>query len=223
MKKVLITGASDGIGRSIAIRLANDDYSLVLCGRDEDKLRQVASECSDNVQMLVFDINDQEARKTAIDSVDDIDILINNAGVWHKVGDLETLTDEKVAEVINTNLTSQILLTKQLLPSMKDREGSAILNVISKSGITAQAGQTVYTASKYGMRGFTDVLRTDTKDSALKVAAVYQSGTNTKMFEKAGEDFPVETFTEPDDLAEVISFMLSRPKKLWINEVRVDK
>ena len=223
MKKVLITGASDGIGRSIAIRLAKDGYSLVLCGRNESKLTDVVAECGDNVQTLVFDINDSEARKSAISSVQGVDILINNAGVWHKVGDLETLADEKVTEVINTNLTSQILLTKQLLPAMKDREGSAVINVISKSGITAQAGQTVYTASKYGMRGFTDVLREDTKNNSVRVGAVYQSGTNTKMFEKAGEDFPVETFTEPDDLADVIAFILSRPKKLWINEVRVEK
>ncbi len=223
MKKILITGASDGIGRSIAIRLAKDGYSVVLCGRDEGKLNDVAAECGDNVQLLVFDINDNSARKTAIDSVQDVDALINNAGVWHKVGDLETLSDEKVAEVINTNLTSQILLTKQLMPTIKDREGSAVINVISKSGISAQSGQTVYTASKYGMRGFTDVLREDTKENAIRVGAVYQSGTNTKMFEKAGEDFPVETFTEPDDLADVIAFMLSRPKKLWINEVRVEK
>ncbi len=223
MKKVLITGASDGIGRSIAIKLAKDGYSLVICGRDEDKLNKVASECGNNVQVLAFDINDSEARKTAIESVQDVDILINNAGIWHKVGDLETLTDENVAEVISTNLTSQILLTKQLLPGMKDREGSAILNVISKSGIAAQQGQTVYTASKYGMRGFTDVLREDTKENAVRIGAVYQSGTNTKMFEKAGEDFPVETFTEPDDLADVVAFILSRPKKLWINEVRVEK
>lgn len=223
MKKVLITGASDGIGRSIAIKLAKDGYSLVLCGRDENKLNEAASECGESVQVLAFDINDSKARKAAIGSVQNVDILINNAGMWHKVGDLETLSDEKIVEVINTNLTSQILLTKQLLPEIKDRDGSAVINVISKSGITAQQGQTVYTASKYGMRGFTDVLREDTKENAVRVGAVYQSGTNTKMFEKAGEDFPVETFTEPDDLADVVAFMLSRPKKLWINEVRVEK
>ncbi len=223
MKKVLISGASDGIGRSIAIRLAKDNYSLIICGRDESRLNEVASECGNNAHVLAFDINDGKARKTAIDAVEGVDILINNAGVWHKVGDLETLSDEKIVEVINTNLTSQIMLTKQLLPKMKDREDSAVINVISKSGIKAQQGQTVYTASKYGMRGFTDVLREDTNGNALRVGAVYQSGTNTKMFEKAGEDFPVETFTEPDDLADVIAFMLSRPKKLWINEVSVDK
>ena len=106
---------------------------------------------------------------------------------------------------------------------MRDREGSAIINVISKSGIMVQAGQTVYTASKYGMKGFTDVLRIDTKEDPIHVAGVYQSGTNTKMFAKAGEEFSTERFTEPNDLADVVVFMLTRPSKIWLNEIHVDR
>lgn len=221
MKRVLITGASDGIGRAIAECLAGD-YELFLCGRNMKKLGDVADAC-DGAKTFAFDINDHAARNNVLKKIGDVDILINNAGIWHKVGGLETLSDEKVIEVINTNLVSQILLTKSLLPSMKDREGTHIINVISKSGITAQAGQTVYTASKYGMRGFTDILRADTKDNPIRVGAVYQSGTNTQMFEKAGEDCPVESFTEPEDLANVIKFMIEQPDKLVINEVRVEK
>jgi NADP-dependent 3-hydroxy acid dehydrogenase YdfG len=143
--------------------------------------------------------------------------------VWHKVGDLETLSDEKILEVLNTNLVAQILITRGLLLKLKESVEGAIINIISKSGIVAQAGQSVYTASKYGMRGFTDVLRQDLKESSIRVGAVFQSGTNTQMFAKAGDEFAVETFTEPKDLAEVVAFMLSRPEKLWINEVMVEK
>jgi NADP-dependent 3-hydroxy acid dehydrogenase YdfG len=223
MKTILVTGASDGIGRSIAIKLANEGHNLILCGRDEQKLQTVAKECDTQPKILAFDINDTANRKGAVATISELDVLINNAGIWHKVGELETLDDELIVDVINTNLTSQILLTKSLLPLLKDKEGSAIINIISKSGITAQEGQSVYSASKWGMRGFTDVLRNDTKDNAVRVGAIYQSGTNTKLFEKASDDFPVETFTEPDDLADVIVFMLNRPKKLWINEIRIEK
>lgn len=223
MKTILITGASDGIGRSIAIKLAKEGHKLILCGRDEAKLQAVATECNTNPLILAFDLNDAEKRKETLAKINELDVLVNNAGIWQKVGDLETLDDETVVEVINTNLTSQILLTKALLPLLKDKEGSAIINVISKSGYTAQEGQSVYSASKWGMRGFTDVLRNDTKDNAVRVGAVYQSGTNTKMFEKGGDDLPVETFSEPDDLADVVVFMLNRPKKLWINEVRIER
>ena len=221
MRKVLITGASDGIGRAIALKLAVD-YELVLFGRDEQKLQKVADECG-GAEMYAFDLNDNEARARVLAQIKDVDVLINNAGVWQKMGGLESVSDEDIVTILNTNLVSQILLTKALLPQMKGRAGAAIINVISKSGVVAQEGQSVYTASKYGMRGFTDVLRIDTKEDPIQIGAVYQSGTNTKMFEKTGDQPPVETFTEPEDLAEVIRFMLERPKKLWLNEVRVEK
>lgn len=223
MKTILITGASDGIGRSLAISLAGAGNNVIICGRDEQRLQAVAKECGDRATILAFDLNNTEDRNKAVAQVKDLDVLINNAGVWHKMSGLETIDDDTILEVINTNLTSQILLTKALLPLLKDKEGAAIINVISKSGITAQEGQSVYSASKWGLRGFTDVLRNDTKENAVRVGAVYQSGTRTALFEKAGEDFSVEAFTEPDDLAEVIAFMLSRPKKLWINEIRIEK
>lgn len=196
---------------------------MIICGRDEQKLQDVANESGKDVITLAFDLNDADARNKAVARVKELDVLINNAGVWHKMGGLETIDDETIVNVINTNLTSQVLLTKALLPLLKDKEGAAVINVISKSGITAQEGQSVYSASKWGMRGFTDVLRNDTKDNAVRIGAVYQSGTRTGLFEKAGEDFSVQAFTEPDDLADVIAFMLSRPKKLWINEVRIEK
>jgi len=218
---IVITGASDGIGAAIARRLSKD-HKVVLFGRDEDRLQKVAVDCG-NADYYAFDINDSTERNKVVSSLKNVTVLINNAGVWHKTGDLDSISDDKINEVLQTNLVSQILLTKALLPNLRNKEGSAIINVISKSGVTAQQGQTVYTASKYGMRGFTDVLRIDTKDDPIRIGAVYQSGTNTDMFRKAGEDFPTDTFTEPEDLADVVTFMLSRPKNLWINEVRVEK
>ncbi|MCL2037551.1 SDR family oxidoreductase [Candidatus Saccharibacteria bacterium] len=229
-KTILITGASDGIGRSIAIKLAKEKAKLILFGRDQTKLNEVQKLCEENgaqeVQTFAFDINDNEKRRAVAEEIleqNQIDILINNAGVWQKTGGLTTLDEETITEVINTDLTSQILLTRQLLGHMKNRQDTAIINVISKSGVVAQAGQSVYTAAKYGMRGFTDVLRLDTKDDPIQIAGVYQSGTNTDMFRKSDDIFPTDSFTEPDDLADVVVFILSRPSKIWLNEVRVEK
>lgn len=225
MARAIITGASDGIGKSIALRLAKDRYKVVLFGRDEVRLKEVAAQC-DDAEYHSFDLKDFSAMSEAIDKVlanGDVDVLINNAGIWHKMGDLETITDEKIVEVINTNLTSQIILTKKLLPHIRNRDKSFIVNIVSKSGITAQAGQTVYSASKYGLRGFTDVLRIDTKEDKVRIVGIYQSGTNTKLFEKAGEDFSAADFTNPDDLANVIAFTLSQPANLKINDIRIER
>lgn len=224
-KNIIVTGASDGIGKSIALALSKEGANLILFGRDKDKLEKVSAECGNNTIYYSFDLTDSDSREKVIDEILNkykIDILINNAGIWHKAGNLETIDENKIYEIINTNLTSQILLTKQLLPSMVNRE-TAIINVVSKSGIVAQKGQSVYTASKYGMKGFTDVLREDTKDCPIKIGAIYQSGVNTNMFSKAGEEFSTESFTEPKDIADVIVFMLSRPEKIWINEIHVSR
>lgn len=227
MKTVLITGASDGIGRSIALKLSRPETQLVLFGRDERKLQAVADACRSKgatVVLQAFDLTDDTSRRHIVDTLiadHPVDVLINNAGIWHKVGDLTTIGEEVIRQLIDINLTAHILLTRQLLSHMRDRTGAAIVNIVSKSGLVPQAGQSVYTASKYGMRGFTDVLREDTKQDPIRIGAVYQSGTATQMFSKAGDDFPVDKFTDPDDLAEVIEFMLSRPAKLWLNEVHV--
>lgn len=123
---------------------------------------------------------------------------------------------------VQTNLTATLQLTSLLLPALRTRDEAAILNVVSKSGVTAQAGQSVYTATKYGVRGFTDVLKEDEAETGVRVAGLYRSGTNTGMFAKAGEEVPNHIFTEPDDLADVVVFMLSRPPKLWMHEVQVE-
>lgn len=221
-KTILITGASDGIGKAIALRLAKDGHRLLLCGRDEERLQEVTEQCGEGAQTFVFDINDHETRKAELEKVKNLDILINNAGIWQKLGELETVSDQDIMDIISTNLTSQIVLTKQLLPLIKSSKG-AILNIISRSGIVAKEGQSVYSASKYGMKGFTDVMREDLKPSGVKVAAVYQSGTNTNMFEKAGDNMSVQDYTEPADLADLVAYIINCPEKMWINDVSVDR
>lgn len=227
MKTILITGASDGIGKSIALKLSQQHGHLILFGRDEDKLQAVRTACEANgakATVYAFDLTDNKKRQSVVADIVDkqnVDVLINNAGIWHKVGDITSLSEEKIQEVINLNLTAHILLTRQLLDHMRSRSGTAIINVISRSGLVVQKGQTAYTASKYGLKGFTDVLREDTKEEPIRIGAIYQSGTKTGMFAKAGDDFPVEKFTNPDDLADVVVFMLTRPEKIWLNEVQV--
>lgn len=225
-KTILISGASDGIGRSIAMKLAQHNVKLVLLGRDTQKLSGVKSLCESagsSVRTYDFDITDATARIDAVDAIrqsGDVDILINNAGVWHKSTPLESLDTETIETVINTNLTAQILLTSSLIGDMKNRE-TAVLNIVSSAGMQGRAGRTAYAASKYGMRGFTEALRDETRDDPIRIGAVFQSGTNTQMFAKAEEEMPVGKYSEPDDLADVVLFMLTRPPKLWLNEVHV--
>lgn len=229
-KTIVITGASDGIGKQISLRLAKEGTNLALIARDKNRLDEVKAEVikSGALDAKVYSCdvrNTSELTKTVGKIITDfkmVDILINNAGVWQKLGQLDEIESEVIDEVISTNLSALIHTTKLFLPYLKARDEAAIINVSSKSGVIAQEGQSVYTASKYGVRGFTEVLQLDLKDTNIKVAGLYQGGINTQMFAKTGDKFPIERFTEPADLADVVAYMLSLPKKIWLSEVRVE-
>ncbi len=230
-KIIIITGSSDGIGKQIALRLAKENSKLALLARDKKRLDEVSKEARKlgavDVKNYACDIRQTDKLESTIKSIisdfGTVDILINNAGIWQKLMPVDQIPEDIVDNVIKTNLTALIHTTRLLLPTLRTRNEAAIINITSKSGVVAQEGQSVYTASKYGVHGFTEVLKADLKDTNIKVAGVYQSGTNTKMFEKTGEDFPTEKFTNPSDLADIIAYMLTRPDKIWLHDIRVEK
>lgn len=229
-KRVIVTGGSDGIGRHICLKLAESGTRLAILARNAERLAEVKAECiaagAVEVISVACDLLNSDEITAAVAEVTatfgGLDILINNAGIWHKTGPLDTIAPEMVQATVQTNLTGLMQLTQTALPALRSNDESIILNVISKSGVVAQAGQSVYTATKYGVRGFTEVLKADEENTGVRVGGIYQSGTNTKMFEKAGEDVPNHIFTEPDDLADVVVFVLSRPPKLWIHDIRIE-
>lgn len=229
-KRVIVTGGSDGIGRHICLKLADQGCAIAIVGRNQARLDAVVAECkargAAEARAYAADLTDaaaiEQAAAAMLDDFGGMDILINNAGIWHKAGPLDSIDADMLVATVQTNLTAMMQLTRHVLPVLRQQEEAAILNVASKSGVVAQAGQSVYSATKYGVRGFTDVLKVDEAETGVRVAGLYQSGTNTGMFAKADEDVPNHIFTEPDDLADVVVFMLSRPPKLWMHEVRVE-
>lgn len=228
-KVVIVTGASEGIGEQIAMRLAKQGVSLALIARNEQRLKEVADAASaagaKQVKIYPTDLSQTSDISAKVSQIEAdfgaIDVLINNAGIWQKMMQLDELEADKIDPIIATNLSAVIHLTHSVLPILRKQEEGVILNVVSQSGVVAQAGQTVYTATKFGIRGFTDVLKGDLKESNVRVAGVYQAGTRTKMFEQQWETMPLEKFADPADLADIICYMLSQPPKIWMHEVRV--
>lgn len=233
-KTIVVTGASEGIGREISLALAKRGANLALVARNEAKLKEVLSELtalgSTNSKIYVCDVQNLSEIKSCIKQIiadypQDLIGLVNNAGIWQKKDLLENISDEELTNVIEIDLLGLIRFTKELLPTLKSRPESAVINISSRSGITAQAGQAVYTAAKWGVKGFTEVLKEDLKDTMVHVAGVYQGGTNTTMFHKAGETWPKEkmqTFIPASELGEVVAYMLALPKQIWLSEIHVE-
>ncbi len=222
-KVVVISGASEGIGRAIAERLAKEGAKLALVARNQEKLAAVAKAVDG--QAFVCDIRDRVQVTKTIEAIvaqcGSIDVLVNNAGIWQKTDQLDKLDDQVIDDVLATNLAGTIYMTKAALPHLRKDDETAIIQIVSKSGIVAQEGQSIYTATKYGLKGFSDVLRADLKGTNIRIGAVYQSGTDTEMFRKTGEVFPQDKLTDPADLADAVAYMLTRPPKIWLPEIQV--
>lgn len=233
-KTIIVTGASDGIGREIALALGKKGVNVALVARNADKLNNVLSELvkldASHSRVYVCDLQKPTQIKSVFSQIisdygPDLMGLVNNAGIWQKKAFLSEIPDREIASVINTNLLGVIHTTKSVLPHFISLPEAAIINVSSRSGCSAQPGQSVYSAAKWGVHGFTEVLREDLRDTNIHVAGVYQSGTNTALFNKAGENFAPEklaSFIPADSLAELIATMLTLPPQTWVSEIHVE-
>jgi NAD(P)-dependent dehydrogenase (short-subunit alcohol dehydrogenase family) len=222
-KVALVTGASEGIGREIILKLVNRGVRCIAVSRHaEDKPFHSAQ-----VQERNCDIGDREQVRQLFEWIYEqygvLDIIINNAGVWHKAAQLDEIEEEHIDTVLSTNLHGPIHCVKYGLPLLRAAEEAAIVNVVSSAGIHVKAGRSVYGASKFGLRGFTEGLIEDLKETAIHVMGVYQSGTNTQLFAKAGDAMPLDTYIEPADLAEQIVAALCLPPKIWIQHMQINR
>lgn len=228
----VITGASDGLGKSIALELAEKGCNVVIIGRDKNKLSQVKSDvikfnvsCMD----IVCDVSVPEDVNSAIEKViatfDRLDILINNAGIWAS-GQLEAHSTEKIKSLFATNTLGTIYMTKSAIVHMKNQKQGQILNVMSIASVEAKdAYGIIYTATKHALKGFTDTLKDELQGTGIKVMGFYPGGMATNILKAAGIDMPNSKNLAMDtkDVARIISFVLSQPKDVVIDHFEVRK
>jgi short-subunit dehydrogenase len=181
--RVLLTGASGGLGSAIAGALAPHCDALLLVGRNAKRLRELEvtlnSPCSRSVQADIGTTAGREAVFTAARDVDGgIDVLINNAGTgafsW-----LADQDDEALGRIIAANVVAPMQLTRKLLPLLQDQPSAAIINVGSIFGYIGYPGCAAYSASKFGLRGFTEALRRELADTTVRVMYFAPRSTRT--------------------------------------------
>ena len=198
---VVITGASSGIGEAAALAFARKRSNLILGARRLDQLNAVAQKCREKgapeVTVRRLDVGHRsEARAFVAAALRDherIDVLVNNAGLgW--MGRLAEMPEDKVEELIATNLKGVVATTQAALPSMLERRRGVIINVASVVGFRAAPYSAVYSATKHAVVGFSHALRGELSGTGVKVCVVYPGSTETEFFAETeapmGPQFP---------------------------------
>ena len=233
-KVAMITGATRGIGKQIALTLANEGYNIVLNYRTKnDELIQAKNEIeSKNVKCLTVqgDVTNFEDCKQMIESAikefGKIDVLINNAGITKDML-LARMKEEDFKQVIDVNLVGTFNMTKNVISYMMKARNGRIINISSVVGIAGNAGQTNYSASKAGIIGFTKSLAKEVASRNILVNAIAPGFIETNMTDvlkqevkdEIAKNIPLKRMGTPQDVANVVKFLASEDSSYITGQV----
>ena len=176
-KKVLLTGASRGIGAALAVGLAQEGAELVLVARDEEGLSQTALSVRAGggiAHVLPADLATREGRARLVEAAGPVDVLVNNAGIEVPIAVIDQ-TDLDVERQIEVNLVAPIALTRAFVPGMIERGGGAVVMISSMSGKSPTPYNGIYSATKFGLNGFAQTLRIELDGTGVHVGTVCPS------------------------------------------------
>jgi short-subunit dehydrogenase len=203
--RVLLTGASGGIGNAIARALHGRGATLAITGRRVDALEALKDELGDRVDVLQADLAKREDVDALPSRAGTVDVLVANAGLPAS-GDLGSFTPEQIDRAIDVNLRAPIQLTQVLLPGMLERSSGHIVYVSSLSGKVPAGGASIYCATKFGLRGFGSSLHDELHGTGVGVTTIFPGFiSGAGMFADAGVELPAGVGTKPvEDVAEAV-------------------
>lgn len=189
-RRALLTGASGGLGRAIARELHGRGASVVASGRRQDALEELRSELGDRVEVVVSDLDDAAGPRELAERAGRVDVLVANAGLPAS-GRVDSFTPEEIDRAVAVNLRAPMQLARALAPAMSARGEGHLVFVSSFSGKVATGGSAVYSATKFGLRGFALGLRDDLRASGVGVTTVFPGFiSEVGMFADAGVGLP---------------------------------
>ncbi|MEM1254343.1 MAG: SDR family NAD(P)-dependent oxidoreductase [Cyanobacteria bacterium P01_H01_bin.21] len=233
---VAITGASSGIGRAIAARLAADGYDLALCARRQQRLTEIADKLSHQHGAAVLtqsvDLRDETQILNWFSAIatrfNSLDVLINNAGLGHKES-LTSGTTEKWRETLDVNVIALSICTREAIQLMRNpgQDRGHIVHISSMSGHRVP-GSGMYSASKFAVRALTEGLRQELRadNSAIRISSISPGFVETEFAEKYSgsreqaqqvySQFPV---LQPQDIASAVGYVLSQPDHVQVHDI----
>ncbi len=214
----LITGASRGIGRAIALRLA-PRWSIVALARTAPELDTLSAEIENGggtCERLVMDVTDGRAVRGALEGRE-VDVVVNNAGVGVLKPFVELTANEWQA-MIDVNLNAVYHVTHAVLPGMIQRGRGHVVMIGSISGKAGFAGGTAYSATKFAVTGFAESLMLEVRDAGVKVSMV-MPGSVATSFSRTGRDQSWKLMAE--DVAESVAFLLDTPPRMLVDRIEM--
>lgn len=223
-KMALITGGSRGIGKAIALALAEEGVNVAITGRNEEKLKAVVQEIEQKgvkSAYVVFDITSKTEVYGALEKLQKdfgkIDILVNNVGIAAFGGILE-MEDEKWEEIVKTNLFGAYYVVKAVVPSMVERKTGDIINISSTAGLKGNAMTSAYSASKFGLIGMSESMMLELRKQNIRVTTLMPSTIASDMSKEVLKitDGNPEKVLQPEDFAELVVDLLKLNKRAML-------
>ncbi|MFC0522137.1 3-ketoacyl-ACP reductase [Pontibacillus salicampi] len=224
-KVAYITGAGSGIGKAVALKLAEEGVHVGLIARTESKLKAVAEEAkSHGVQasIAVMDISHWDQVQQGIQQLEDklgtADILINNAGIGAHGPFLE-MDQETWKQTFEVNVYGTYHITKAVLPHMVDKNKGDVMMISSSNGLKATAGSTSYSASKFAIQGMSEALMQEVRKHNIRVFTLNPSLVATELaFGENMDQNDKSKYTQPEDMAEYMIAQLKLNQRMFIKQ-----
>ena len=223
-KVAFITGAARGIGKATALQLAKEGVNVGLLARTEETLKAVATEIEGlgvKVAYATADVSSQEQVEAAIASLTNelgtADILVNNAGIG-TFGTVMEMDPVQWKQIIDTNLMGTYYVTRAVLPQLIEKNGGDIINISSTNGLNGAATSSAYSASKFGVIGFTESLAQEVRRNNIRVSALAPStvATDLALDTNLIKENDESKFIQPADIAEFIVDQLKLNKRIYV-------
>lgn len=223
-KVAFVTGSARGIGKAVAIALANEGVNVGLVARTEDTLKEVAQEMEGRgvkVAYAAADVSSLEQVEQAIENLTNelgkADILINNAGIG-KFASLAEMDPVEWKNIIDVNLLGTYYVTRTVLPQLIEKNAGDIINISSTNGLNGAATSSAYSASKFGVIGLTESLAQEVRRNNIRVTALTPSTVATDLAIQTNliKENNDEKYMQPEDIAEFIISQLSLSQRVYV-------
>jgi 3-oxoacyl-[acyl-carrier protein] reductase len=221
----LVTGASRGIGRSIALRLVSLGASVAVCGRDSKALASAEAELKKSGSLVYSQVADvtRASDVTSLvskteNALGPITILVNNAGIG-LFGPAHEKTEAEWDRVLGTNLKSVFLVSREVAPSMIRRRAGDIINISSLAGRNVFPGGGIYCASKWGLQGLSACMAEDLREYGIRVSVVCPGSVATEFSGRKPKD-PSKTLS-PEDVAHAVAMIVTQGPQSFLSEVQL--